>query len=343
MMQVFSDIAPFETVILYPEKYPNWFKIFSEHSRVFINISKEEYDLQITDNPIFEEFAKINAGREPEPLKYHFDSINAETEAILTTPRAVYFLNIANDVAQKIQSDFGIIVQSTESIDDTLLRHTFYRNLPINTTCNHNGKNGWNQLLDIRKPPLNSLVISDNFLFVNEDGVRGFKNVVQLIESLLPSDLKTDFNILLIAQEHKDKDRTWCNKLTGDIKTAISNLNKPYNIIFEIVFAETIHKRIAISNYFTITPDKGFAVFKSTDLTTIHEDTEVQVDHVFHRINKNEGDTEFFNAEYSLKGINRICKTVAQYISNRPNDKNYRIMGDCNPDKSLKNRLINDV
>jgi hypothetical protein len=343
MMHIFSDIAPFETVVLYPEKYPNWFKIFSEHSRLFINISKEEYELQMTANPILEEFAKMNAGREPEPLKYHFDSINAEFETILTTPRAVYFLNIDKEEAKKIQSDFGIIVQSTDSIDDNLLRYTFYRNLPVNTTCSLNGKNGWNQLLDIQKPPSNSLVISDNFLFVNEDGIRGVKNIVQLIEALLPDDLKTDFNILVIAQEHKDKDRAWCNKLTGDIKTALNNLNKPYNIIFEIVFAETIHKRIAISNYFTITPDKGFAVFKSVDLTTIHEDTEIQVDHVFHRINENEGDTEFLNAEYSLKGISRICKTVAQYISNRPNDKNYRIMGDCHPDKSLKNRLINDV
>ena len=78
-------------------------------------------------------------------------------------------------------------------------------------------------------------------------------------------------------------------------------------------------------------------------MSIVHEDTEIQVDRVFHRINQNEGDTEYFNAEHSLNEIKKICEKVAEYISNRPNDKNFRIMGDCNPDKSIKNRLINDV
>ncbi len=343
MMQIYSDIQPFETIVLYPEKFPNWFKLFSEHCEVFINISDDDYELEKLSNPVLEEFIKLNTGREPIPLKYHFDSVYADSATVASTPRSVYFLDISKNEADKMQQDFGILIQCTEAIDDGVLRNTYYRNLLINKTCNSNGKTGWHHLLDNQLPPLNTIVISDNFLFANEDGIRGFKNVIQLIQAVMPDTLNTDFNILLIAQEHKNKDVAWCNKLTGDIKTAISNLKKPYNTIFEIVFAETIHKRIAISNYFTITPDKGFAIFKSDDLTTIHEDTEIQIDRVFHRINMNEGDTEYFNAEYSLDGIKKICATVAQYLSNRPNDKNYRIMGDCNADKSLKNRLINDV
>jgi hypothetical protein len=343
MMQIFTDIQPFETVVLYPEKYPNWFKLFSEHCKVFINMTKDDYELEKLTNPVLEEFIKLNTGREPTPLKYHFDNVYADSGAVISTPRAVYFLDISKNAAEEIQKNYGILIQSTEAIDDGVLRNTYYRNLPINKTCSENGKTGWHYLLASQLPPLNTIVISDNFLFANEDGKRGFRNIVQLFQAVLPDALSTDFNILLIAQEHKNKDSAWCNKLTGDIKTALNNLHKPYNIIFEIVFVETMHKRIAISNYFTITPDKGFAIFKSDDLTTVHEDTEIQIDRVFHRISKSEGDTEYFNAEYSLDAIKKICVSVAQYISNRPNDKNYRILGDCNTDKSLKNRLINNV
>ncbi|MGE5355617.1 MAG: MIT C-terminal domain-containing protein [Deltaproteobacteria bacterium] len=306
-------------------------------------MSDDDYEVEKLTNPVLEEFIKLNTGREPEPLKYHFDNVYADSSTVVSTPRAVYFLDISKNAADEIQQNYGVLIQSSEAIDDSLLRNTYYRILPINTICNSDGNTGWNHLLKNRIPPINSIVISDNFLFTNEDGIRGYKNIVQLFEAVFPDKLSTDFNVLLIAQEHKNKNADWCNKLAGDIKTAINNLKKPYNIVFEMIFAETIHKRIAISNYFTITPDKGFAIFKSDDLSIVHEETEIQIDRIFHRISQNEGDTEYFNAEYSLEGIKKICETVAQYISNRPNDKNYRIMGDCNADKSVKNRLINDV
>jgi hypothetical protein len=343
MMQIFSDLQPFETVVLYPEKYPNWFKLFSEHCKVFINMSDDDYELEKLRNPILEEFIKLNTGREPVPLKYHFDSVYADSATVVSTPRSVYFLDISKNEADKMQQDFGILIQCTDSIDDGVLRNIYNRNLSINKPCSENGKIGWQCLLANQLPPLNTIVISDNFLFSNEDGIRGFKNVVQLIQAVMPDTLNTDFNILLIAQEPKNKDAAWCNKVSSDIKTAIDNLKKPYNTIFEIVFAETIHPRLVISNYFMIKLEKGFAVFNSRDLQTVHETTDVEIKRMFHILNKHEGDPEYLQAESKLSEIKQICRSVAEYILNRPNDKNYRILGDCNPDKSLKNRLINDV
>lgn len=343
MIHIFSDIKPFETIVLYPEKYPNWFKLFSEHSEVFINMTDDDYELEKMTNPIIEEFIKVNTGREPIPLKDHFDNVYEDKSIVVSTPRAVYFLDINKNEADEIQENYGILIQSSDAIDDMVLRGTFYQILQANSSWSKDGKNGWHHLLNKPLPPLNSIVISDNYIFANEDGIRGFNNLIQFIQAILPETLNTDFNILLIAQEHKLKDVAWCNKLTGDIKTAIKNLKKPYQVCLEIIFSETIHKRIAVSNYFTITPDKGFAIFKSDDLTTVHEDTEIYIDRVFHRINKHEGDTGFFNSEHTLSQIKKICTSVAEYISNRPNDKNYRIMGDCNSNKSIKNRLINDV
>jgi len=343
MFTVFAEKDIFEDILIDNIKNPNWFGIFCNHSEICLNITDEELYIEMSyDSPI-SYFYKITGGKEPKALKGFFGDIYNNKSIISKCPRSAFLLNMTKKEAEDLQKSFGIVVQAKGEIDDEILKGTYYKNLPINTICEAGTKIGWHQLLDIPLSPMNAIVLSDNFLFANDDGIRGKLNFIQFIESILPDELGVDFHILLIAQEHKLKDVIWCNTILDEIKLAISQLNKPYNIIFELVFAETIHKRIAISNYATITPDKGFAVFKTQDVKTVHEDTEIQVDRIFNRIHKHEGDTEYENANYSLDSIKTKCKSVAQYIILRSNDKNYRILGDCNPDNTLKNRLINDI
>jgi len=343
MFTVFAEKNIFEDILIDNNKTPNWFRIFCDHSEICLNITNAELDLELSiDSPI-SYFYKITGGKEPRALNAFFGDVYDNNSIISECPRSAFFLNISKNKADDLQKSLGIVVQAKGEIDDQILKGTYYKNLPINTVCEAGPKIGWHHLLDIQLSPMNAIVVSDNYLFTNDEGKRGKVNFIQFIESILPDDLGVDFHILLIAKEHNLKDVIWCNTILDEIKLAISQLNKPYNVIFELVFAETIHKRIAISNYATITPDKGFAVFKTHDVKTVHEDTEIQVDRIFNRIHKNEGDTEFENANYSLDLIKTKCKSVAQYIIKRPDDKNYRILGDCNPDKSLKNRLINDI
>ncbi|MBK9246552.1 MAG: hypothetical protein IPM69_00185 [Ignavibacteria bacterium] len=343
MMQIYSDLEQFETIVLYQDKFPNWYKIFCEHSKLFINMSDDEYNLAKVTNPIIEEFIKINAGREPIPLKYQFKSLKDDFSIVADTPRAVYLLDITKEKANQLQKEYGVIIQGIDGIDDGVLRNNHFRSLKANMVLNPKSSNGWDQLVNVNIPPINAIVITDNYLFANEDGIRGRNNIVKFIETILPDELAIDFNILLIANEHTNMNESLCNNLLKDIVDAIRKFNKPYKIIFELVLAESIHNRIAVSNYFTITTEKGFAVFKSGDLSKVHENTQIRVESVFHRINKNEGDTVYANAELLLKEIKTICKSVSQYILKRPNDKNYRILGDCKADKSIRNRLINDV
>ena len=343
MFTVYSDKNIFENIILDREQIPNWHNIFCNHADVCLDMTDQELEIELQDGTIIFEYVKLNGGKLPIAHKPFFSNVYQDYSIIVNNPRSAFFLDVTEDKAKEIQDSFGIIVQSLNSIDDNILKGTYYKNLPVNSVCKNVNKIGWHCLLNFSLPPSNSIVLTDNFLFSNEDGNRGTANFIHFIDSILPDSLTTDFHILLLAQEHKDKVQAWCERKAGEIKTAFGNLNKPYNIIFELVFAETIHKRIAISNYYTLTPDKGFAIFKTNDNKTVHEDTDIQLDRIFNRLNKNEGDSEFLNADYSLHSIKKICLTVAQYISNRPNDKNYRILGDCNKNKSLKNRLINDV
>lgn len=343
MMQIFLDMELFETVVLYPEEYPNWYKILGAHSKIFLNISKTDYESEKDSNFILQSFIKMNTGREPTPLKDHFENIVVDESILLKTPRAVYFLDISKEKAKKLEQKYGIIIQGVDCIDDNILRGSYCRTLKENNICELGDKIGWHNLLNIPIPPLNSLVLSDNFLFANEGGKRGTANFLQLMDTILPSELETDFQVLIISKENKDYDKQNCERKVGEIKTSLNNLNRPYSITFELVFSETIHKRIAISNYFIIVVEQGYAVFKSADLKTVHENTDVYLDRAFNRIDLKDGDTVFDNSTFWLSEIRNICSSTAQYITHRPNDKNYRILGDCNKNKSIKNRLINDV
>ena len=343
MFTVFTEKNVFENVVICNDDLPNWYNIFCNHAEVYLNISKEEYLEELKEGTAIFEYIKANAGREPIPLAYHFQSIYDDPSRVLDKPRAVYLLNYSDAEAKSLQNKFGVIIQGENNIDDTILRNTYSKNLPQNSVWITGTKLGWNSLLNISLPPLNTIVISDNFLFTNEDGNRGTANFLQFIESILPDHLEIDFHILLLAQQPALKDKLWCERKVGQLKTELKNLNKSYPINFELVFAETIHKRIAISNYFILIAEKGFAIFKTNDLKTVHDDNDIVLDRIFNRANKNEGDTQFIISDYSLSSIKRNCKSVAEYISNRSNDDNFRILGDCNKDKSINNRLINDV
>ena len=343
MFTVYAEKEIFENIVVFNNETPNWYSIFCNHSEILLNISKEDLEKEeVPGTPIFE-FINSNAGKRPINLDGFFKEIKENKSLIIEKPRSAFLLNISKEEADELQAKYGVIVQSHSALDDGILKGTFYKNLQENEIIDLNGKNGWLSLLNIPLPPMNSLIVSDPYLFANEDGKRGVANLMQFLEAILPNKLEADFHVLLLTPEHKDKDLRWCEQIIQEIRTVLDAFKNPYPIVFELVFAETFHKRIAISNYFSLTMDKGFGVFKTKDLKTVQEDNEMLIHRIFHRVLLSEGQTEFKRADLNLKSINKVYKTVKEYISNRPNDKNHRIMGDCNKDKSLKNRLINDL
>jgi hypothetical protein len=342
MFTVYSDKDIFEEIVLFKDNTPNWHGILRNHSVVCLNITDDELDKELVPGTTMFEFVNAYGGRNPIALKDFFTAISNDPSLITGHPRAAFLLNVSKQDAQKLQDEFGVVVQSRDALDDKILKGTYYKSLLKDTVHENAGIIGWNLLLTNKIPPSNTVVITDPYLFTTDEQA-GVSNLIALADTLLPADLKTEFHLLVITEEPDAKGKVWCAQKAGNIKAALGNLNRPYPINFEIVFAETIHKRIAVSNYYTLTLDKGFAVFKSVDNKTVRDDNELQLDRVFNRIELQEGDTEYDNARLVLEQLKKKCVSVAQYIANRPNDPNYRVMGDCKPDKSIINRLINDV
>lgn len=345
MFTIYSDKDIFENIISSPNVYPNWNKIINNHSAVCLDINSIDLDLEL-NNPdsILFLFIQSNA-REIDimPSDNYFKTIYIKPETVIEKPRSVFFLNIDADKAMNLQIENGIIVQSKYNIDDKALLGSFYKDLPKNTVCESNTVKGWKSLINFNLPPSNSLIISDNYLFSNEVDriIVGETNTVNLVDALLPSTLKIDFHILIVAEDNKKSD-VWCEKLKDRISTQIKSLRQ-YNIIVEFLFSKTIHKRALMSNYLYGSSDKGFSVFSTRDNKTTRDDNDFRLDRVFNNLNSFGGDVEFTSKENALKGIKKKSIEVFQWRQKNEAIENRRIIGDCNTDYSINNRLLNDI
>jgi len=342
-MKIFIEKEIFENIIVFNEDTPNWYKILCNHAEIFINMTDDALKAEELPGTAIFEYIQATGARPIKALRYQFDNIYDDAKHLLDFPRSVYFLNVKSEIAEQWQAEFGMIVQNSTTIDDNVLNASHFDDFSAGQVCSDSKGTGWKNIINFKLPPLNSIIINDQYLFTHENGKRGTLNILEFIKSVLPDQLKTDFHILLYAKEPDNTGIDWCIAKTGEIKTALNNLRKPYQIVLEIVYGETIHKRFALSNYFVITMDKGFCLFKSSDTSIVHDDNDFVYESVFSRIGESSGKTQFVVAHKKLLDLKNIAEGKAEFISNLKNVKNQRIQGDCNKNKSLNNRLINDV
>jgi hypothetical protein len=296
----------------------------------------------VQGTPIFE-YTLARGGRQPIALKPYFESITKDPLIIAEKPRSVFFLHISPVEAEEMQKATGIIVQSGKAIEDKILKGSFFKDLTKNAIFEDHATKGWTNLVNFPRPPSNAMVITDHYLFTNEEHGRniGHPNLVTLIDAFLPASLSVQYHITVIAND-SNRTEQWCHQLTGRLKAEIIRLRN-YDIVFEMVLTNTMHKRKIILNYLNGGCDKGFAVFKPLDGKTVISDNDFRCDRLFQRVEQTEGDTDFVSAENALKSLKKLCKEVGEYVNNAGARENYRVLGDCNADKTLKNRLINDV
>jgi hypothetical protein len=343
MFTVYADKDIFENIILFKEKTPIWNSIFCNHSEVCLNITEQELEMEQVPGTILFEFIKASGGRLPIALKEFFETIDEDQSTVSQKPRSVFFLNVSKENAEKMRNDYGVMVQSGDDINDTIFTGTYFRELPDQTVLEIGNKTGWAALLNFSHPPSNAMIISDDWLFKNEENsnVIGEVNIISLIDALLPEHLEIDYQILIISQDH-NMSKQKCEKIAGNVMSKIKALRK-FEIKVEIVFCETLHKRKIFLNYMSITCDKGFAMFKCDDLKTVRSDNDFRYEKIFERTGKEYGDSVYDSDSLLLGKIFKKCNSVSEYIRNKCADPNQRIFGNCNRNKSINNRLLNSI
>lgn len=345
MFTIYSDKDIFESMISSPDVYPNWNKIIKDHSTICLDINDADLDTELNDpDSILFLFTQSNARAiDLVPLDNYFRIIYANPATVIDKPRSVFFLNIDTDTALNLQEENGIIIQSKDNIDDKVLLGSYFKELPKNSVFETGTTLGWQSLINFDLPPSNSLIISDNYLFKNEENriIIGEPNTINLIDAILPQNLNIEYHILIVAEDN-GKSQAWCENLKIKISAAIKAL-RPYDILIEFLFSKTIHKRTVLSNYLNGSCDKGFSVFSTRDNKTVRDDNDFRLDRVFNSLHSFGGDVEFTSKENALKGINRKSTDVFQWLQGNPPIENRRVVGDCNADFSINNRLMNDI
>lgn len=349
MFTIYSEKDIFENIVVFNDQTPHWYSIFCNHSEICLNMTDAELAIEeMQGTPIFE-FIMANGGRSPIALKEFFDTIYEDNKVIADKPRSVFFLNYSKAEANTLQSSYGVVVQGNGDVEDSILKGSFFKDLPKDSVFENQTTKGWQNIVRFSLPPSNAMVITDDYLFSNEENGQlvGKTNVLQLVDAFLPPNLSIPYHLTILSNDNPEvgkppRSKEWCERLAGELKASIIIL-RPYPIVFEIVFTQTLHKRKLILNYINATCDKGFAVFKVNDGKTVRSDNDFRCDKVFNRVEPHEGDTDYKAAEAILFQLKAKCQSVRQFIANSGATVNNRILGDCNADKSLKNRLINDV
>ena len=343
MFNVYTDKVAFEEIILFKEEMPNLASIFFNNSDICLNLDDAEMEAEFHPGTAIFEFIHATGGRTPIALKSYFEEILEDPLKMIEKPRSLFILDIEKGKAEQIQMETGILVIPIKDLNDQVLKGCFYKNLEKDIIIESNGNIGWKCLFQNINLPSNSLIIADNYLFANDvkGEIIGKINTVNLLDAILPTSLTVPFHLLIIAQDNK-MPKEWCEKLVGNLNSELKAL-RPYPISLEVIFSEAIHKRKAISNYFTITCDKGFALFKVNDKKTVRSNNDIRIENLFDRNKPYEGDSVFASNQIDLKQIKDISLKVKDYINKIDATYNKRILGDCKKDKTINNRLLNDL
>jgi hypothetical protein len=349
MFTVYSEKEIFETIVVFNDRTPNWFNIFCNHSEVCLNITDEELEAEeIEGTPIFE-FIKATGGRSVIALKEYFVSIYDDNSIIAAKPRSAFFLSYSAADAEVIQNSYGVIVQSAEAINDDVLTGSYKKKLLKDEVIEEGTTIGWKSLLKFTFPPSNAVVISDNYLLQSTERVggnyvaSGQSNLVWMLDAILPVTLSIPYHVTIISEDN-NQNEAWRNRVAGQLNTEINNL-RDYEINVEVVFikSEMLHERLLLMNYVNSSCEHGFYVFKAKDGKTVHVVNKLQINSYFSALNNSQGESEYQIANKDLSLLKRICNELAAHIHGGVPVYRGAILGGCNANKSLKNRLINDV
>lgn len=334
---VYIEKEIFEEICLLDD-YPNWKKIFSKNTQILLNMTEDDLDKELEDleSPIFL-FQDMNAAAVPPiALDSQFEAMKDNTESLINHPRAAFIFDVEPEEAAELSKDLGVALFSSKRLDDNYFKSGgLFRDLESGQTI----EGGWKSLLSKELPVSNALVISDNYLFKNEENNMncGLGNLPKLLDAFLPQQLKTDYHITILAQ-NGGKGRSWWIKKFGALKAEILQL-RDYDIKLELAFTETIHKRRFLSNYMNGWADKGFSIFKNSNPDVVRDYNDIHLYRVFDNID-NIGDSYYQSASKGLKQIREICDKLSDDIKKISENESAMIFGDCNKDKTIRNRLL---
>lgn len=205
-MRIFLTQEILETILLFCEAYPNLYKIFQDKPTFVFDLNDDELDSILGDSGNDITQFLLGYDIEHKAQKGILDNFKNNAKSMMDEPRGLFFLDVDEKTANKIRIDYGVLVISSEHIDDTIFDKGIFRyRVDSNYKELGNIHDSWTKVLqDMKMMPCNSIVISDSYMFntANIDIKCCVKNIEGLLDAVLPQDFADTFHILLFTDDN---------------------------------------------------------------------------------------------------------------------------------------------
>jgi hypothetical protein len=186
---------------------------------------------------------------------------SCQTSAFHNDAQARLFL-LDEQVELNLEERFGCVMANSTSLD----KMEFLSN--VEDLRIHKGMRDWNGLSKLQHP-CNSLLITDNYLFSNDDNL---DNVKSILKAIMAKSLDADFvfHLTIIGFDAKKSFQP-----IGGQKAKLEDFLKQY-FTYKVdltIIREDHHDRNIFTNYGRFSSGKGFGLFKKNRLSENDETT----------------------------------------------------------------------
>ena len=197
-------------------------------------------------------------------LKCDHHPLNQITRGESLNPDAIYLTMLNKQDFRNLSEKEGILIISPDNIQEFI---PLLNDSGLSIVKNDSGT--WGQILRrCRAVPCNRITIVDNYLLSKTESFE--KNLIPILESLLPDNAEQDFPVTIYSSLMKDSS----NKVPVDffdtwerITDIIKNIKRAYSISLCVVKCsdKSFHDRTILTNSLWIGCGAGFDLFKSNN------------------------------------------------------------------------------
>ncbi|MGV1003014.1 hypothetical protein ACTS9U_16745 [Empedobacter falsenii] len=326
-MKAIISYEQFEKIVLNPEKYHDWNNIFKHHIDIDLNIEQKYIEeLELDTTSVLFHFINITGGK-------FCNTYNSELD-FEKEPSKVFF-------EEKVyQPNNGYLLIDNETLENPF-KLSYGKSFEKNDSVNIANKKGWKAVFNNKNLDSNALIINDSYIFDDKENQTkvGSKNIIQLLDAILPNQLKVEYHILINTTTSKNKTNTFYDSFVPDLIEKITQL-RSYKIIVEIIIGEGFHKRKLFTNFLNVTTDKGFKLFDARDSIKVLDHNDVTIETMFTRNDPNQGDSQYDEMKIRMKELRKLIKSSLDWI-NTETYNNTRSFYYSNLEKQEKIEIIN--
>ena len=332
-----------------PKEQSSWFVLLTKQNVIYLD--KDICQDWSCDDPLFMFSQSYEITLKEASIDYNAD-LDTNPQDILHHPHDAFLLDIDKAKADTIQSQYGVVCQSTRdlsycAISEKGCHFTLNKGENVHT---------WSEFFaDKEKVPANSLIIVDRYIFGYESKYRsgyrdGVNNIKQILSSALPNHASCDFHVLVIFDARSSTDRNFdldaVAKELEDFKVNV--LKRPYPIDLELfsvssknpLYDETHNRRI-ISNYYIVTADHLLKAFRRDGSAIATQ--KLNLDYSFSDGLRDRSDLPQKGIDYLVARLKDLFSSACDDIINgeaHSAEYVYYINGQQDTLGHLKNRLI---